>query len=229
MAADLSYSFDNKREEVFSPTTLEAIRRLNRTVHGTGTALEGNLCYFHHAEDYVDLPPDPKRAPKRRNLLRAIRGKKLVLEIGFNAGHSALLALAAEPGLRYVGVDICRHSYTKPCGEVLREIFGDRFELIAGDSRTVLPRLYEKRPQLAPDLFHVDGGHGVETCIADIENSIRIARGRKGVHVLVDDTAAQKIRDVVNRFINTGYFITETYGGEWEGRQNYCAALVRSD
>lgn len=229
MNSPISYAFNPNGEEAFSRGTLDVIRRLNRTVHESGDFLEGNLCYFNKAEDYVDQPPDPRRGHRRRNLLRAVRGKRCLLEIGFNAGHSALLALAAEPTLRYVGVDICRHVYVKPCAEIMKELFGDRFELIPGDSLSVLPRILAQRPDIEPNLFHVDGGHGTDNCIADIENSIRLARGRRGVHILVDDTRALRIREVVFRFVNTGDLATETYGGDWEGVENMCAAVLRRD
>ena len=45
---------------------------------------------------------------------RATRFKRLLLEIGVNAGHSALLALSANPSLAYHGVDLDGHGYTAP-------------------------------------------------------------------------------------------------------------------
>lgn len=37
----------------------------------------------------------------------------VVIEIGFNAGHSSLLMLAAHPKLQIVAFDLCEHSYTR--------------------------------------------------------------------------------------------------------------------
>lgn len=43
----------------------------------------------------------------------------VVIEIGFNAGHSSLLMLAAHPTLHVVAFDLCEHSYTRQFTELL--------------------------------------------------------------------------------------------------------------
>ena len=104
-------------------------------------------------------PPDAALAPARRNVWRAVRFKERLLEVGVNAGHSALLALSSSPRLEYYGVDIMAHAYTAECVDFLKGEFPGRVHLFTGDSREVLPWLVSRRAELAFDIFHVDGGH----------------------------------------------------------------------
>lgn len=161
----------------------ETLAQLNEVVARVGEPLEGNLFYHHRASLPLPPEPDPSRRHKRRNFaLYAATGDSL-LEIGFNAGHSALLALAADPGLRYCGIDVATHAYTRPCFEVLRRRFGERVELREGDSRVVLPRLREAGRRFA--LFHIDGGHGLDNAQADLRHVLALAR--PGQVLLMDD------------------------------------------
>ena len=107
-------------------------------------------------------PPADDLAPARRNLWRAARFKERLLEVGVNAGHSALLALSSNPKLQYYGVDIVSHSYTIACVDFLKGEFPGRVHLFPGDSREVLPWLADRSGDLAFDLFSIDGGHTSE-------------------------------------------------------------------
>jgi hypothetical protein len=61
----------------------------------------------------LDDIPDPIYRYKRPNYLRYVTSGRCLLEIGFNAGHSALLALTANQYLTYTGIDICKYKYTR--------------------------------------------------------------------------------------------------------------------
>ena len=199
---------------------------LNEAVVASGAPLEGNLFYYHHSSDFLHSQPHPGRVHKRRNYFHAVRFKKSLLELGFNAGHSALLALSCNPGLRFVGVDIAQNKYTLKCAEIVRQLFPERFELIVGDSRNVLPYIATHRRELKFDLLHVDGGHGVETCRTDISNCVRIAENSGGrPHLIVDDTAHMPILDVFREFVSLGYLVTETMAHQWEQSENLLAII----
>ena len=141
------------------------------------------------------LPP-PSVAPARRNVWRAVRFKERLLEVGVNAGHSALLALSTSPRLEYYGVDIMCHTYTAECVDYLKGEFPGRVHLFPGNSREVLPWLVNRRAELTFDIFHVDGGHTSEVCHSDMTNCIRIARGQRGRHLMLDDVHASWIFDI---------------------------------
>ena len=145
------------------------------------------------------------------------------MEIGFNAGHSALLALACNPGLRYVGVDICEHDYTKECARYLAGVFDARFKLIEGDSRDVLPHLATHGRNMSFDIFHLDGGHEVATCRSDISHVIRLADA--GSTLVLDDTNLAHISEVYSEFEQLGYLRTENLDGSWQGREQVLAEI----
>jgi hypothetical protein len=212
---DYSISRDTL-DEVLAAPFRQRLERIAELVRQSGELLEGNIFYADLADRYVNQPPDARLAPARRNAWRAVRFKERLLEIGVNAGHSALLALSANPRLEYYGVDIMSHAYTAECVDFLKGEFPGRVHLFTGDSREVLPWLVSRRAELAFDIFHVDGGHTDEVCRSDMGNCIRIASGQRGRHVLLDDVHASWIFDVYCEFVSRGDLTTETFFEDWE-------------
>jgi hypothetical protein len=211
------YSIDRRdSSEVFADRFVTRMKALNEFVKESGETLEGGIFYWDRDDSYHDKAPAQDLAPARRNLWRATRFKKSLIEIGVNAGHSALLALSANKDLVYHGVDINIHAYTSPCVEYLMREFPGRVHYYRGDSREVLPYLATHRPELDFDILHVDGGHTDELCRTDISNCLRLARGGAGKHLLLDDINASWIFDVYCEFVSKGYLATETFFGDWE-------------
>ena len=165
---------------------------------------------------FSDNLPTADLAPARRNLWRSTRFKSRLLEIGVNAGHSALLTLSANERLVYHGVDIGQHKYTEPCVRFLTQEFPGRVHMYFGDSREVLPYLATHRRDFDFDIFHVDGGHTSELCRTDISNCLRLANHQVGRHLLLDDINASWIFDVYCEFVSFGYLATETFFNDWE-------------
>jgi Methyltransferase domain len=137
------------------PVWLERLESLNNALAATGEPLEGNLFYGHQQPDFVSKPPSPLFKAKRDRLLRVVAGRKVLLEIGVNGGHSAFLVLSANRSLEFHGVDICAHRYVREGITWLKSEFPDRVHLHAGDSREVLESLATSG--LAFDIFHIDG------------------------------------------------------------------------
>jgi hypothetical protein len=203
-------------DEVLADAFRERLKTIAAIVKRSGEELEGNIFYPERSETYADEPPAPELAPARRNVWRSVRFKERLLEVGVNAGHSALLALSSGPRLEYYGVDILSHAYTAECVDFLKGEFPGRVHLFPGDSREVLPWLVEKRDELAFDVFHVDGGHTSEVCESDMTNCIRIGKGQRGRHLLLDDVHASWIFDIYCEHVARGELTTETYFGDWE-------------
>ena len=202
--------------ERFSDRFIGRLKTLNALVRASEEVIEGGIFYWDRDADFFDKMPDASLAPARRNLWRATRFKRSLLEIGVNAGHSALLSLSANDGLVYHGVDIGSHKYTEPCIDYLAREFPGRVRFFPGDSREVLPYLATHRRELEFDIFHVDGGHTDELCRTDISNCVRLARGGSGKHLLLDDINASWIFDVYCEYVSLGYLSTETLFGDWE-------------
>jgi hypothetical protein len=176
--------------------------------------IEGNLFYYHESKELPSIP-DVRRIHKRRNFaFYSLTGSSL-LEIGFNAGHSALLALTMNPQLVYMGLDLGSHSYTKPCFEYLESAFPGRVTMLLGDSRDTLPRLTHTHKGRF-DLFHIDGGHGVNVAESDICNMLHIAR--PGDTILFDDLNVSRISLLCDYYIAKG-LVTEIRPHFWEKRE----------
>jgi hypothetical protein len=162
---------------------LDGLFELNRVIADTGEALEGSLCYEHRDPAFVDSPPDPRMRAKRDLFRQVAVSHRSLLEVGVNGGHSAYVALTANPELRYHGVDICDHAYVEPAIAWLQERFPGRVTLTAGSSLEVLPRLH--RQGLRFDAFHVDGAKS--NYFLDILHVQLMVDGRQAV-VIIDDT-----------------------------------------
>mmetsp|Transcript_36241 Transcript_36241/g.71793 ORF Transcript_36241/g.71793 Transcript_36241/m.71793 type:complete len:384 (+) Transcript_36241:172-1323(+) len=112
-----------------------------------------------------------------------------VLEIGFNAGHSALNWLTSNPRLRVVAFDWMHNPYTVDAAAFLYERFPGRFFLIAGPSALSLPSFAEMVPALKANIIFVDGDHspaGVSADFAGVRHFVNHSWHR----VLVDDLAS---------------------------------------
>jgi predicted O-methyltransferase YrrM len=116
-----------------------------------------------------------------------------VLEIGFNWGYSASLIMESWTPCRLRSIDIAKHWYTIPCGELIGKIYEGRFSAIWKDSHTAL------REEVAAcqkyDVIIVDGGHSYEIARLDIELSLELLS--PGGLLIIDDTDAPSVRAAV--------------------------------
>lgn len=112
-------------------------------------------------------------------------GLKTVCEIGFNAGHSSLTWLAANPDIHLYSFDL-PHDYQHYGVEVINEKFPGRLNLTNGNSLETLPQFFKEHPDVYCDIAHVDGGHTYEIAIADLKNFF--PRLKPGGMLLIDDT-----------------------------------------
>lgn len=216
------YSLGPKNEEVLSPEFEKHLQAINQMIADAGETMEGNLFYLHESTDFLRAPPDPRRTHKRRNVHMVLKHKPDFLEIGFNAGHSALLALSSNPALNYSGIDIGIHKYTQACGEYLQKHFPGRFEFMIADSRKGMPDLIRAGRRFS--CIHVDGGHSAEVCRSDLQFSLALSA--PGAHLILDDTKSMRITDIYNEFLAKGHFVTESLGAMWERRDNILARFI---
>lgn len=171
-----------------SPAWLQGLRDLNSVIAATGQPLYGNLFYDDLQADYVDRAPNPHTRPKRDRFRAAVAGRRRLLEVGVNGGHSAYLALTANPDLEFHGVDICEHAYVRPAMAQLAGAFPARVFFHGGDCRQVLPQLAAEG--LCFDAFHIDGAKHLY--LTDILNSARMIAGTEAT-VIVDDTQLRSV------------------------------------
>jgi FkbM family methyltransferase len=124
---------------------------------------------------------------------------KSIMEIGFNAGHSALLFLSlTPPETKVVSFDLGEYAYVFAAKRYIDSVFPGRHTLVTGDSTATIPKYEEqvahrmKNPETAPplrfDFIFIDGGHQHDIPMKDILNSQRLAAGSHTV-VAIDDIA----------------------------------------
>tara|TARA_Y100000310_G_C20548744_1_gene746944 strand:+ start:511 stop:1140 length:630 start_codon:yes stop_codon:yes gene_type:complete len=141
--------------------------------------------------------------PNYQNLLfdvvRALNPKN-ILEIGFNAGHSACCFLNAAPKAEMVTFDICHHGTEKPAIEVLKKYFN--IKLIEGDSRETVPTFF-KENDVKFDFAFIDGGHQSDLPYEDMKNVKHIIN--IGGLLIIDDMGVGSVDECFNRIDWTGF------------------------
>jgi len=178
---------------------------LKRIIVAAGEPLEGNSFYGHQT-----LQLYPALFTKQVNLFSCGQEATTRLcEIGFNAGHSALLFLIGRQSapLEMTVFDIGEHRYTKPCLSHIQSRFPSvRVEYVEGDSAATMPAWIARNAGAVGsyDVVHVDGGH-TEHCITnDMKNADRLVR--PGGLVIVDDTNCAHINRCADSYIALGSY-----------------------
>lgn len=125
----------------------------------------------------------PEQTAKLQELCSNIEYKN-IMEIGFNAGHSANTFLSHS--LAHVtSFDLNVRDSVIHAKEYIDTKYPGRHTLILGDSTVTVPRFIEENPSTKFDLIFIDGGHSFEIAMADLENCKKLAH--ENTIVVVDD------------------------------------------
>jgi cephalosporin hydroxylase len=169
------------------------------------TQLEGNAFYYHNTQNrFAEL------TPKQMNLFwTGSQIQTRVCEIGFNAGHSALLLLSGcgEQPIQCTIFDIGHHTYTRPCLNYVQSQFPNaNIQYIEGDSIQTMAKYIQANPTESGtyDVVHVDGGHSLECITADFAHATQLVRS--GGIVIIDDTNIDYINTAVDKAIQSGLY-----------------------
>lgn len=174
---------------------LENLKKINAIVKSTNEKLEGNCMYEHHS-DFKELVNyrGEQMDIKRKNIFKLSKISKNILEIGFNAGHSALLYFYSNPNIKLLSFDICSHIYTQKCVNYINEIYD--IEFVKGDSTKTL-QLYNRKDLY--DIIHIDGGHGVNVAEKDLVNCLNFSH--KNTFLIFDDTQHIPLNQLLNKYV----------------------------
>ena len=110
-----------------------------------------------------------------------------MMEIGFNAGHSAEIFLYNNPSLTLTSFDIGMSHYIETGKDYIDYTYPGRHTLILGDSTITVPQM---PVETKFDIIFIDGGHDYEVALADMTNCRRFAH--KDTLLLFDDTMFKK-------------------------------------
>lgn len=178
---EIMHFFDVKKDETILQHVYSTVNFIHQylmpVVRMIGEPLEGNIFMGGHSEFCTNIFEN-----KTKNICYLMLHESVsnVMEIGFNAGFSSLLMLIANPHIKLQCYDLGEHKYTVPCYQVIKEFFGDRINLVLGDSMQTV-----KHDSSKYDVIHIDGGHDTTVAESDILQSYRLSL--PGTLLIMDD------------------------------------------
>jgi predicted O-methyltransferase YrrM len=137
--------------------------------------------------------------PKQKNIVTLVSKLKPnnVLEIGFNAGFSALLIMMSHLEMKLTCIDINLHNYVVSCYNTLKKDYSN-LNLILESSHIALQKLINKN--LTYDLIHIDGDHSLLGATNDLNLCIKLSK--KGTIIIFDDTNINYLNELCNSLIS---------------------------
>jgi predicted O-methyltransferase YrrM len=147
---------------------------------------------FHELEGYSQQIPQQVR-DLQGIMDMTLKGTKdtttrRIMEIGFNAGHSAEIFLQ-NPHTTVVSFDLGMHDYVSHAKEYIDHHYPHRHTLILGDSKdTIRAYIMKKHPPF--DIIFIDGDHEYNAARMDMNHCFHLAH--KDTIVILDDTMYQE-------------------------------------
>lgn len=182
------------------------LTNLENIIINSKVSLEGN-CFYRH----LTIQLVPQLYKKQLNLFWCGKQEvKNICEIGFNAGHSAMVMLLGrdKTPINFTIFDLEEHAYVKPCFEYIQSSFSHvNFEYVKGDSTITIPEWINTNKDLmyTYDLVHVDGGHSTYCISNDMKNADLLVK-INGI-IIIDDTNHSWINEYVELFLSTQNYV----------------------
>ena len=143
-----------------------------------------NILYLEGHSGQLDL--------QKYDLARLVNrpGIKNVMEIGFNAGHSADTFLKSNPDINLVSFDLGYHKYLPYAKKFIDEKYPGRHKLILGNSLETLPKFVASGDKILFDLIFIDGGHDYDVPKSDMAYSLQLCHPE--TIIIMDDYILDK-------------------------------------
>lgn len=204
--------FKSSFSEVFAKYTT-IFRQMNEIMEKTINQWRGVGSYLINGQN---LNYEPLMKPKQELLFEYAKNKKSALEIGVHGAHSLLIMLMANPELQIDAIDLCLWEHTEKCVQYLNYYFGNRINLIKGDSLQMLHSLEKSRTY---DLVHIDGDHDIEYVKKELE-SLQ-SKISKHATIIFDDIDAPNVLDYLIN--NNNLIVVEIPDCKW----NNCVTIYK--
>ena len=114
----------------------------------------------------------------------------IVLEIGFNAGHSTDMFLSLDPRIKVISFDLLLHHYVYYGKVYIDTKYPGRHTLIGGDSKVSVPEFHSINNSIIADFIFIDGDHSEQGALADILNMKLFSNA--DTILLIDNVAPHK-------------------------------------
>ena len=158
-----------------------------------------NLNNYLRSKNIYNFEGHTQQVQPETNFLKNIVDNpniKNVMEIGFNAGHSAETFLSTNKNINLISFDIGDHDYLIFGKEFIDNTYPNRHELIIGDSLKTIPE-FVKNNDTKFDIIFIDGGHTYTVVKNDTEKSFSML-SNKGIILWHDYAPGKKSsKDIV--------------------------------
>ena len=182
---------------------------------------ELNKLAIYLSEKGVEVIEGSSTPKQMEYLASRVQGLKRVVEVGFNAGLSALTMLEANSDLRVISFDLGEWPCAHIAAAYLKDKYGDRFSIIFGDSKLTLLSAFVGET----DLAFIDGGHDFFSALSDLTNLAPHAK-----LVVMDDMNMPEVARAWKHATNAGLvkqtglyvdheMVVPRHWAEGEGRQ----------
>jgi predicted O-methyltransferase YrrM len=181
-----------------------------------------SITSFLNSRGFYSFEGYSQQVPKQVEDLKILTNKPNlnVMEIGFNAGHSAEVFLQNNKELTLTSFDLGGNDYVNAAKEYIDATYPNRHNLILGDSRITIPIYLKNNKDSKFDIIFIDGGHTYEIAKTDMENCFHLAH--KYTIVMLDDT-------IFTKGWEKGYTIGPTRTWTEHLKQNKIIELNRKD
>ena len=151
-----------------------------------------SISEFLSTRDFNTYEGNSQEIPRQvKDLIELTKNSNIsVMEIGFNAGHSAEIFLKNNPSLTLTSFDLGSHEYILTAKEYIDITYPNRHTLILGDSTKTVPKYINDNLEKKFDIIFIDGGHDYNIAKSDLENCRNLAN--KDTIVIIDDTIYTK-------------------------------------
>lgn len=217
-----------KNLTVLNNSIITALHKTNKL-----PAIIGNLFYDHEQLNFNEHPLLKECEDKRIRFSNLAKISTSMLEIGFNGGHSALLALSSNKKLVVHSNDIARfyelcpnlhpEIYVIEAFNTLVNIFPNRLVPIIGDCLVEIPKYIMENPHIKFDLVHIDGAK--ETYRQDFYNILSALL--PNCIIIFDDTQQENINALVYELISSNLVTPLEKYPEMEKSIKYRNQVVR--